>query len=500
MAYTQNDIHALMSHNKNIKMQVTLLDNNYQKVDSLSGRVKTTSYDISAESDIRRTSSITLVVPQKDQISLDFKNTWIDRMVVLSCGIYSNAIQDYIMYDLGNMLMVDGSTNYGATVQEVKLSLMDLMASMTSDRGSQMGLEMVIPAGSNVRNVLITIVSTFSPFKRYSICEFNDTIPYDITIDSGKYPFDALKEILNLFPTYEMFYDKDGVFTVQKIPTKIEDEVDIPASVLDNILIRYGDSIKMSNVKNTTEIWGRSLSAIYTATECTTDGTVYNVTIDDTFEELVQGETYCITPSTDSVAGQSMKIQDTAEYLIYSQSGDGTYYELEAGDMEADIPYVLKYVDEKFVLQGELNIHVIVQEIKEEPSEEEKADFKNNNACRNVQWVINPESQFACIVNEIGNIDREIRQVLQGGEYGAIYTTELAYERARYENWLRTRLQDTVTIDAILMPWLDVNDKIEFTAPDVGVLGTYMVQTISFDFKKWTMTVKCSRFYPYYPW
>lgn len=500
MSYNQRDLELLLSHNKKIRVEATLLDNNYQKLESMSGKIKSAPYNISSESDIRRTCSLTLTIPKKDRIRLDFKNTWIDRMVDLSCGIFDNLSQDYVWYDLGRMLMVDGNTTFDASTQEVKLSLMDLMASLTSDRGSQMGLEMLIPAGSNVRNSIIAIVTSFSPFKRYNVCEFDDVIPYDLIINAGSYPYDALKEILNLFPTYEMFYDKEGIFTVQKIPTKIEDAIDLGKDILDNTIIKYGDSVKMSNIKNTTEIWGRELNATYTATSCESNGTRYDVTIDETFEELVVGDTYCITPKITSVEGQTMKIQDTAEYKLYEQSGDGTYKDLTMGKMIADIPYVVKYVDEKFVFQGELNIHVIVQEIVEEPSLDTKHDYKNSNACREVQWVVNPESPFACVVNSIGKIDREIRQVLQGGEYSNIYTTELAYERARYENWLRTRLQDTVTFDAILIPWMDVNNKIEFTAPDSGDVGIYIVQTIDYDFAKWTMSVKCSRFYPYYPW
>ena len=262
MGYTQKDIELLLSHNKQIRIEATLLDNNYQKVESLSGRVKSAPYSISSESDIRRTSSITLTVPKKDNLRLDLKNTWIDRMVDLECGIFDRKTNDYNWYNLGRMLMVDGSTTFDASTQEVKLSLMDLMASMTADRGSQMGLEMLIPAGSNVRNSIIAIVTTFSPFKRYNICEFEDTIPYDIVVSAGKYPYDALKEILSLFPTYEMFYDKEGIFTVQKIPTKIEEPIDTAKNIMDKVLIKYGDSVKMSNVKNTTEIWGRSLKAL----------------------------------------------------------------------------------------------------------------------------------------------------------------------------------------------------------------------------------------------
>ena len=97
-------------------------------------------------------------------------------------------------------------------------------------------------------------------------------------------------------------------------------------------------------------------------------------------------------------------------------------------------------------------------------------------------------------------MDHEIRQVLMDGEYANIYTTELAFERARYENWKKTRLQDTSEISSIMIPWLDVNAKIAYTSPATGEVGTFLTQTIDFDFARWTMDVKCSRFYPYYPW
>lgn len=500
LAYNQNDINLLLSKSKIIKMRIDLYDENGQKVDGLSGRVINAPIDISSESNIRRTCSLTLSIPKKEQLKLDFQNTWINRMVGISCGICTGLSSDYTWYDMGKMMMVEGATTYSATKQEVKLSLMDLMASLTSDRGSQMGTGMKITAGSNIRNVLIAIVSEFSPFKRYEICEFEDVIPYDIEIGIGQYPFDALKEVLNLFPYYEMFFDKDGIFTVQKIPTKIEDPVDVGNDVIDPVLIKISDSVKLSDVKNTTEIWGRSLTPMYYATSCVSEGSRYDLTISDTFEELVNGETYGFTPDVTSVAGQTIKIQDTAEYKIYTESGAGVYTEIEAEALTIAVPYVIKYFEEKFILQGELEIHVIVQEITELPAASVQSQFKTDNACREVQWVVNPESKFACVINGIGNIDREIRQVKDGGEYSGIYTTQLAFERAKYENWLRTRLQDTITFESILIPWLDVNQKIEFTSPETDEIATYIVQTIGFDFAKWTMTVKCSRFYPYYPW
>jgi hypothetical protein len=95
--------------------------------------------------------------------------------------------------------------------------------------------------------------------------------------------------------------------------------------------------------------------------------------------------------------------------------------------------------------------------------------------------------------------DGEIRQVFSGGDYGLIYTTQLAYERAAYENWLKTRLQTDAEITCLLVPWMDVNVKIEYTSPVTGVARTYIVKEVSMNPAEFTMTLKLSRFYAYYP-
>lgn len=506
----QKNIDLLRSHNKTIRIKATLLDDLYEKIESLVGRIKSINYNRTNSSLIRSTCSLTMSIPRKDQVNIDIENTWNKRMVKLECGILDRKNNEYVWYNLGCMLLLNGRSKFDATTQEVQLNLADLMASLAQERGSQIGTEILIPAGSNVRNALIEIIATYSDYKRYNICQFEDTIPYDLTISTGSYPLDMLQSILDLFPQYEMFYNPDGVFTVQPIPTKINDPIDIGTNVLDEALISESKSVDFADIKNTTEVWGRELSGDYTALECETVEDSYHITIDETFTELVSGETYVIVPTTNCVQGQKMKIQDTTEYGIYIEkmgtdenTGEITlvYVPVEADAMKADIPYVIKYFEQRFILQGELQIRCIVQEIVEEPSQAGKDHYMTENNCTNVKWVINPDSPYACTVSPTtGWIQGEMRQVLSDGEYSNIYTTQLAYERAEYENWLKCRMQDSIEIETILIPWMDINDKIQYTSPVSETVNTWLVQDIDYDFSNWTMTVKASRFYPYYPW
>ena len=505
MTPSADDLRLLKSHSKKVRMTIKLFDSiTYQEVENITGNVVSASYDKTYDSDIRVTCSLTLSIPNKNNINLDFEKTWNKRMVELYCGIYDQHKKAWREYSLGRMLMVSGSTTFDAVNQTIKLSLVDLMASMTESRGSQVGSDTHIPAteqGTNVRNVLISIINEFATFKRYDICQFDDTIPYDLDFGNGIYPIEMLRKILSLFPYYEMFYDANGIFTVQKIPTRIEDPIDIGAHVIDECLISESKESNFSDIKNTTEIWGRELDCDYAAVSCIQSNSTYSVTIDQSFTTYEDGETYAVYPNADSVSGQKMKIQDLAEYKIYTVSGIEQYTEIPAGAMKANTAYVIRYFAQKFILVGEFQIRCIVQEITETPSANAQQYYKEQNNCEYVQWVVNPDSTYACtLAPSTGRIIGEIKQVLNSGEYADIYSLDLAYERARYENWRKCRLQDKVTIQSILIPWIDINQKIQYTSPTTGEVGTWIVQSISFNFEDWTMDVTASRFYPSYPW
>jgi len=255
VSYTQADIDLLRKHNKSVRLKVELLDNNYTVIDNLIGKIEEVTYDKTNKSTIRSTCVLTLSVPSKEQMQLDFEKTWNKRMVELSCGIFSEVTNDYVWYKLDRMLLVSGETDYDAETQQIKLKLVDLMASLTSERGSQIGAYVVLSEGANVRNAIIALITNYAPFKRYNVCEFEDTIPYDIEAEAGDYVADIMNSIFEVFPTYEMFYDTNGIFTVRLIPTKIEDPIDIGNNILDDLIISERKQVDFSEIKNTTEIY-----------------------------------------------------------------------------------------------------------------------------------------------------------------------------------------------------------------------------------------------------
>ena len=83
-----------------------------------------------------------------------------------------------------------------------------------------------------------------------------------------------------------MYYDEDGVFTVAEIPTGLDDDIFLTEDIISELVKSETKSSTFSNVRNVTELMGRSLEADYTATSCTTSGSTYNLVISDLFTVL----------------------------------------------------------------------------------------------------------------------------------------------------------------------------------------------------------------------
>lgn len=100
----------------------------------------------------------------------------------------------------------------------------------------------------------------------------------------------------------------------------------------------------------------------------------------------------------------------------------------------------------------------------------------------------NPDSPY--IASKIG-----VREIsLSGSDYEKIPTVELCAERAEYEGWKRTRLEDSITLNMIDIPWLDLNKKVTYKS------NQYITKSIDRDFVSGTMSITMTRFYPLYPY
>lgn len=508
------DIELITQNVHTLRMKLSLLDEAYQTVEELEGAVISLSPTISSNSDIRRTLSATLVMDDGNAGNVLVKKMWLDKMVEALFGMLDDSTGEVRWFSLGRYLFSNNSYSYDASTRQVQLSLVDMMAAAMEDRGSQIGTAIEIPSGSSIKSAFEAAVARFTPYKRTNVCEFDDTVPYDIETNRGSYAIDTLRSLLNIFPYYEMFYDKTGTFVVRKIPMQTDEACVISADVMSQIVISESGGTDFSDIKNATEIWGRSIDAGYTAASCAHTGNQYTLVFGSTFEALEDSMTYSFTPDVDCEAGQTIKVQDLDAVALYTQSED-VYTAITAGAMLKDRPYVVKYsvlsandendpsaVVKRFVLQGPSEIHAMCMEYNVQPSASVISGLKTTYDCEDIGIVVNPDSPFAIDYHADNGARGNgiILQVLSDGEYDNITTTDLALQRASYENWKKTRLKDVVHISSLFVPWLDVNQKIEYTSIMTGETHQYIVQEISANTNEFTMDLTLQRFYSYYPW
>lgn len=78
-----------------------------------------------------------------------------------------------------------------------------------------------------------------------------------------------------------------------------------------------------------------------------------------------------------------------------------------------------------------------------------------------------------------------------------IYSNDLAKDRANYELYLHARLNDSISLDVVPIPWLnDVNLKISYINEKIGIEGEYLIQTLSIPLDTGSnMTITASKVY-----
>lgn len=203
---------------------------------------------------------------------------------------------------------------------------------------------------------------------------------------------------------------------------------------------------------------------------------------------LTDGNKVAITISEDSVAGSCIMLNNQL-YPLYDVNGNP----MKEGQLRIGTTYIFKFSNGKFIFLGQPQVMAVAKEVSKEPTETEKKADIEKETCENILYVVNPDSPFT--VEKIG----ERREVLSGDMYQKIYSDTLAQERAEYELWKATRLNDVLTLNTLMVPWLAGNEKIRYTSKTSNVTSDYIIKQISGSFSSWTETITASKFYPLYP-
>lgn len=459
----QQDIEILKQSSKELYSKVELLNRNKKILANIKGELISDSISIDAESDIRRTYSCEMKFSKSNWNNAD-KYKLMTYYIVPYVGIKHIRLNKILWYKLGTFAFDSRNFTYDETNTSVSFQCLDLMSYLNGTLGGELKDQKIeIEVENNIRNVIISLLNECG-ITEYNICEMNHLLPYDKEYSSTTY-YAIIKELLDLYAGYEMYFDIDGIFTIDEIPTCEYDDNILDDTIIEPLLISQSGSFSYENIYNHIKIYGTNIETNRYTEDCTYANNVYNATI-ETMTTYENFETYSIKLPSSNLANAKLNINNIGAKNIVKDDG----VLIKENDINAGtFSFRYRRLTDDFLLLGQ---YQVIGEA----------------------WDTNPESPF-----NINNLGYEIYHEYSEGEYSNIYSNELANQRARYEIWLSTNIQNNLTLEMMFIPWLDVNTKIEYTDREDSETHSYIVKRINGSFMEGTMTIDIIRFYENYP-
>ena len=354
---TNEDYQLIQMRTRNSKIKVELLNFNFQTINYLEGNAIGGSITVDANSDIRRSCSIDLVVNRQSLSVAEDSEIWLERYVKIYQGIDNPRPKQTVWWNMGIFLINNPNRTYDISTNTLSFEGLDLMSKLTGARNGQLpAMATLVPAGSNVADVVRDTITQLGGFSKYIIQDVGYTVPYDIKMDTGATIYELLVKIRDLYSDWEMFFDVDGVFHFQQITDGINEPVVVNFNQLNQQLVTSETvNIDFENVKNNIIVYGRLLD-------------------------------------------------------------DGTQVMATASDNITDSPFSISKI-------GQIN------------------------------YIVSDEQ---------------------------IYSNELAQDRANYELFMHARMNDTITLNTVPIPWLnDVNVKIAYTNIEDNIEGQFLIKSLN---------------------
>lgn len=529
---TEEDKALVLQTDLQYKYRLFIVDNNKNILDEIQGVSSIGSYSIDEESNIRRTTSFVLQLDNdyKTKMSVEKKLfSWIGYNFQMQIGIYSFRLNDYKWYDCGHYLITEGNTSYNSIDNSLSLNLSDWYSKLEGTRNGQMGgaptieipnydandnpitikqvTEGILKGETDIVDYIIDDIGEF-----YGMAQNNpdyvqyrvenplwNQLPYELKYEAGCTVGDIFEEIKNLYPNCQMYFDIFGNFCFDLIPSCEYDPITLDDNYIQSILVADNAETvdyDINSIKNVTEVFGLTYEPDRYATTCTTLSNLYTLSLQD-YNDYFDGDVIAFVPNTNNVDNMTIKINDlNAIPLYYEYTTDY----VQANTLIADSTYVFKirinyqglYIA---YFLGQYQPHalcVLSNNANDTYYTKEYFSQKYNCAQHNITIRIEEDSPF--VVQKLG----EILDVKTGEEFDNILSDSVAKENAIYYNRQSSSVYDTITISTKMVPFLDVNEKIEYRKQQETLSNYYITKAIDNQMDSCTSQITMYRFYPLY--
>lgn len=262
---TQDEYNVTKQRYRDLHVNIYLLNFKLQRVDELSGVViGEPSFNIDANSDIRRTCSISLTPKNASFDITQGSKIWIDKYVQIEVGTTSLTSGEVVYTNMGVYLVNNPSKTYSATDNTITINGIDMMARLTGLRNGYLNfgeIEYQIPIGSDIKEYMISLLQ-LAGITKYSveIPSPTATTPIAISIGLGGTVYDLIAQLRDINANYQTYFDVNGVFHFNQIPSGQNEQVMIDDTIWNKVLLDYSTDVSYETVKNTIEVYGKTQS------------------------------------------------------------------------------------------------------------------------------------------------------------------------------------------------------------------------------------------------
>ncbi len=325
---------------------------------------------------------------------------------------------------------------------------------------------LLIPAGEDIR---LSIIGTLKSagITKYIVEDIGKPTPYDLTFSTGATYADVWTKIRDLYDSWEFYFDVDGTFVWRQIPTGLQEPIVLDDKLMQSIVKDENADTNFSSIYNVTEVWGKVLELDNSdryADASTYSNNTYNITLDmvSSWQDVDNLTQIAFKIMTENVDDPTFSINELSSIPIYD--GDGNT--LKSGVLKADNIYVFRYRR----INTEQNALFLLGQFQ----------------CYGRYVEESVECPFSVV-----NLGYEIINTV---DYDNLSDDAACYNQAEYLTYKSTAMMDTLNLTMLVVPWLEVNTKVEYTPRYNKTLNQYIIKNINWSTGEGVMNVTLYKF------
>lgn len=306
------------------------------------------------------------------------------------CGVppfdteYWEMIEQYTWANQGIYMINAPSISYNSTENILSFQAVDLMSKLTGMRNGYLeGMTYQIEANTSIVHAMRATLQEQGFTSMVLDTPPTEFTPTDINIDIGSTAYDMLAQLRDINANWEMFFDVDGVFRFQEIPSGNERPI-FGNEVWDKVGTNYSLSTSFEDVKNYVEIVGKQIEPDETAVSTTYSNSTVTVTLSRPFTSYYSASadtnvTWYIGFTIGAVSGAPTRLSTPITTIVVKDANSSTHTITIPNSQEAKIYYNNESYFVRLVFSSSAYL---------------KGEFGGYLQPRSIAFESNPESPF----------------------------------------------------------------------------------------------------------